>query len=258
MSISSVKIEKMGPKTSDFTKEELGLIDIDGLQRTFLKIGFKQLTNDEYFFMRDIAFNQYRLPMKYLKPIPNSFSYVSQKSQISGKEKDINNAGVVIEPLNADFFNLISYTPINQALPIGTMVTIDVETEFNCVGDKQPERMFIWSNNLKTDDDIESKIKKEKPNSTRTKPWIECCHYGAIDIGSKLIAKYEVENVDIDIIRSFSLYGFSRNDDKKEFTIWTFNYFNVSPMEILTMMKKQSGLNDKTPKIIDEILSKCK
>ena len=77
MSITSIKIEKMGPKASDFTKEELGLIDIDGLQRTFLKINFKQLTDDEYFFMRDIAFNQYRIPMKYLKPIPNSFSYIS-------------------------------------------------------------------------------------------------------------------------------------------------------------------------------------
>ena len=107
--ISSVKIEKSGPIAKDFTPEELKLIDIDGLQRTYMKITFNKLSDDEYFFIRDIAFNQYKIPMKYLKPVPNTFSYISQKSQISGKEKDIKNAGVVIEPLNADFFNMISY-----------------------------------------------------------------------------------------------------------------------------------------------------
>lgn len=256
--ISSVKIEKSGPIAKDFTPEELKLIDIDGLQRTYMKITFNKLSDDEYFFIRDIAFNQYKIPMKYLKPVPNTFSYISQKSQISGKEKDIKNAGVVIEPLNADFFNMISYTPINQAMPMGTIVTIDVETEFNTIDGKEPERKFIWSNNLKTDGDIKDKIKKEKPNSTRTEPWIKCCHYGAIDIGSRLTAKFEVSPVDVDVIHSFSLFGFSRSDERKEFTIWTFNYFNVSPADVLNMMKSVNGLEPTTIKIIDEVISKCK
>ena len=51
---------------------------------------------------------------------------------------------------------------------------------------------------------------------------------------------------------------FESEEGKKEFTIWTFNYFNVSPMDVLIMMKKQPEMNDKTPTIIDEILSKCK
>lgn len=251
--ITSVKVEKSGPVAKDFKPEELKLIDIDGLQRTYLKITFKELNDDTYFFMRDVAFNQYKLPMKYLKPVPNSYSYISQKSQISGKEKDIKNAGIVIEPLNADYFNLISYTPINQAIPLGTIVTIDVETPFNTVDGHEPERMFIWSNNLQTDSDIKDKIKAEKKNSERLEPWIRCCHFGAIDIGSRLTAKYEVATVDTDILHSFSLFGFSRSDERKEFTIWTFNYFNTSPFDVLRMMKGLKGLNESTPSIIDNI-----
>ena len=258
MAISSVKIERKGPKESDFKPEELKLFDIDGLQRTYLHITFKQLGDDEYFFMRDVAWNQYKLPMKYLKPVPNSYSYISQKSQISGKEKDIKNAGVVIEPLNGDFFNMISYTPINQALPIGTIATIDVQTEFNTVDGHEPERKFIWSDNLKTENGISEKIKKAKPNSTRSEPWIKHCHYGAIDIGSRLTAKFEVAQVDTEIIKSFSLFGFGRCDDRKEFIIWTFNYFNTSPADVLTLMKGQKDLAPNTVKLIDEVLSKCK
>lgn len=256
--ISSVKLNKSGPKASDFTPDELKLIDIDGLQRSHLTIAFNDLNDDTYFFMRDVAFNQYKLPMRYLKPIANSYSYVSQKAQISGKEKDIRNASIVIEPLNADFFNLISYTPINQSLPIGTVVIIDVETEFDTIDGREPERKFIWSNNLSTDNDITAKIMKENPASTRKEPWIKCCHYGAIDIGSRLTAKYEVATVDTEVMHSFSLFGFSRSDERKEFTIWTFNYFNTQPSDILQMMKKQPNLAPNTGKVIDEVLSKCK
>ena len=253
MSISSVKTTYKALNPKDFTPEELQLIDIDGLGRTYTTITFNKLSDAEYFFMRDIAYNQYMLPIKYLKPIPNSYSYIAQKSQISGNEKDIKNASITIEPLNADFFNQISYTPINQSLPLGTVVTIDVENPFDSVNGQLPERKFIWSNNLETDSNVKSSLKGK-----RTKPWIECCHYGAIDIGSRLTAKYEVQQVDTEIMRSFSLFGFSRSDERKQFTIWTFNYFNVSPIDVLQLMKKQPKLSKDTGKIIDEILSKNK
>ena len=254
--VNSVKITTSGPNSKDFSKNELKRIDIDGLQRTYLTIKWNNLTDEVYFAMRDIAASQYKLPIKYLKPIPNTYSYVSQKSQISGNEKDLKNASTTIEPLNGDFFNMISYTPINQGLPIGTMITIDVETEFNNVNGHEPERKFIWSNNLKTDHDIEQKIKSEKPNSKRLKPWIGCCHYGAIDIGSRLTAKFEVQYVDVEVVHSFSLFGFSRDDERKEFTVWTYNCFNTSPVEVLQLVKKHPKVEKETVSIIDEIVKK--
>lgn len=257
-SIAKVEIYREGPKYSDFTPEERKMVDLKGLQRTYMKITFKQLTDTEYFTIADIVKNQYALPIRYLKPIPNSYSYISQKSQISGKEKDIRNASITIEPLNCDFFNQISYTPINQSLPLGTVVTIDVSTPFDDVNGKPPERKFIWSKNLRTESGINSKIKTANPKSINTQPWLRCCHYGAIDIGSRLTAKYEVANVDTEIIKSFSLFGFGRSDERKEFTIWTFYCFNVTPVDILKLVKAQSNIRPETAKVIDEILSKCK
>ena len=141
---------------------------------------------------------------------------------------------------------------------MGTVVTIDVSTPFDDVNGKPPERKFIWSKNLKTESNINSKIKSENPKSINTQPWLRCCHYGAIDIGSRLTAKYEVANVDTEIIKSFSLFGFSRSDERKEFTIWCFYYFNITPVDVLKLVKAQSNIRPETGKIIDEILSKCK
>ena len=264
MSSSSSSIDKVetytnGPKASDFTKEELKLIDIDGLQRNYLKITFKSLTDDVYFALRDIARSQYALPVKYLHPVPNSFSYVSQKSQIYGKEKDIKNAGITIEPLNNDIANVISYTPINQSLPLNTVITIDVATDFDTTPDgKEPERKFIWSNNLQTSSDIESKIKKENPNSIYTKPWIGCCHYSSIDVGSRITGKFEVNMVDTEIVKSFSLFGFNRCDERKELIIWVYKCFNLMPVDVLKLIKKQDTTIDSSKKIIEEMISKVK
>ena len=68
----------------------------------------------------------------------------------------------------------------------------------------------------------------------------------------------EVQYVDTEIIKSFSLFGFNRSDERKEFTIWTYNCFNVEPKEILELMLKQPKLESTTPKILQEIISKCK
>lgn len=256
--VQDVSHYTIGPKASDFTEAEQKLIDLDGLQRNYLKITFKNLTDEVYFTMRDIAMLQYALPVKYLKNVPTSYSYVAQKSQMHGKDRDIKNASVTIEPLNPDIVNVISYTPINQSLPIGTVVTIDVEIPFevNAKGE-EPERQFIWSRNLKTVNDIESKIKELNPNSITTKSWIDCCHYCAIDVGSKLTAKYEVEYVDTEIIKSFALFGFSRCDEKKEFTIWVYKCYNLMPIDILKLIIQNEKLLDSSKNVINEIITKC-
>ena len=246
------------PMKSDFTPEELKLFDIDGYKRHNLKITFTKLTTEVEDTLRDIAFNQFALPMKYLKPVPDSYEYVCQKSQISGKEKDIKNAAVTIQPLNPDFVDVISKTPINQALPLGTIVTIDVETPYHVVDGKLPERKGIWAKNLRTVENITSIIMKEKPNSTRQLPWCWSTDFGVIDIGSKLSGKFEVAQVDTNIMKSFQLFLFRRPADRPEFTLSVFNYYNTSPIEVLELIKKQPNIHTTTPKIIDEIISKTK
>ena len=256
--ISKVEVYTKGPEMDKFTKEELKIFDADGFTRTFMKITASSVSDEYLDGLRDMLKLQYALPVKYLKLSPGSYSYISQKSQIQGKEKDIKNASVTIEPLNCDYANLIQYTPINQSLPIGTVVTLDESIPFETAPDgTEPERMFIWSSNLKTDDGIESKIKSVNPNSIRTKPWMECCHYGSIDVGSRISAKYTVSDVNTEIIKSFPLFGFRRSDEHKEFVIWVFKCYNMTPKDVLLLMQKQEKLGDAGKKLVKEILSKC-
>lgn len=256
--IKSVTTFTRGPIADRFTPAELKLIDIDGLQRDYLKITISKYTEDVYDMLRDIAKVQYALPVRYLKPSPGSYQYVSQKSQLSGNEKDIRNASLVIEPLNPDIFHVISYTPINQSIPLGTVVTIDVTTDFNTLPDGQePERRFIWSDNLIAPPDIEKKIKAAKPSSKTTRPWIGKCHYCAIDVGSHLTAKFEVSNVDLSIIKSFALYGFARSDDDNEFVLWTYRCYNVTPTEILGMIRDHEWTAETSKRLIDEVIKKA-
>lgn len=254
--VDKVSVSYFGPDPKRISPKDQKRIDLDGLKRAYLTISWSKISDEVYDTICDIAANQYALPMKYMKPIPNSYSYIAQKSQISGKEKDIKNAYIVIEPLNADFFNKISITPINQSLPLGTVITIDASVPFDSEDGKSPERKFIWSNNLCIESDIKSKIQKENPHSLTTEPFCKCVHYGAIDIGSRITAKYEVSVVDTDIIKSFSMFGFARDDDKKIFTIWTYKCYNITPLTILELLKKQPKLKPTTINIIDEIIKK--
>lgn len=257
--IDQVDIYVKGPEMDKFTKDELKLFDADGFTRTFMKIKVKEVNNEYQNGIRDMLKLQYSLPVKYLKVSPGSYSYISQKSQIQGKEKDIRNASVTIEPLNADYANLIQYTPINQTLPLGTVITLDESTPFEAdANGVEPERMFIWSSNLKTENDIENKIKNEKPDSIRVKPWMECCHYGSIDIGSHITCKFIVSEVDTEIIKSFPLFGFRRSDEHCEFILWVFKCYNLTPKDILMLMLNHKDLGMAGKNLIEMILKKCK
>lgn len=253
--ISSVEQYTNGPVDKDFTADELKLIDLEALQRTYMKITFKELNEDTYTFMRDVAKLQYTLPVKYLRPIADTFSYVSQKSHIVGNDKNVKNAGITIEPLNPDINNIVSYTPLNQSVPLGTVVTLDVETEFES---ETASRKFIWSDCLKTVADITEKIQAEKPNSIFIRPWAGKCHYCAIDIGSHVSGKYEVQYVDTSIVKSFQLYGMARCDDLKEFVIWVYHCYNLLPEDILKMISENDQSENTTKKMIKDILEKTK
>lgn len=261
--ITSAEIYTKGPDMKAFSNEELKLFDADGFTRTYLKIKAKNIDDSYCKAICEIVGHQYKLPVKYLQPVKESCSYISQKAQLSGNEKDLRNANVTIEPLNADYTNLIQYTPINQSIPLGTIVTLEVDIPYESTADKNgnliyPKRKFFWSSNLKTDKDIEAKIKAENPKSIRTKPWIECCHYGSVDIGSQIRYKFVVQNVNTKIVKSFSLFGFRRFDETKEFVMFTFKAFNITPIDVLKMIREMKDISKETIIFIDEVLKSAK
>ena len=68
----SVTIEHNGPNKKDFTKDELELIDIDNLQETIYIVKFSnELTIEDRMGIEEMMKLETKLPMKYLKPIPN-------------------------------------------------------------------------------------------------------------------------------------------------------------------------------------------
>ena len=264
--IESVKQYTQGPELDKFSKKELSMFDADGFTRNFLVIKPKEINNTYYEVLQDILAHQYKLHVRYLQPVRESCMYVSQKSQMNGNDNDIRNASVVVEPMNADYINMIQYTPLNQSIPLGTTVTLEVSVPFNretkTVGDKtmsvEPTRKFIWSSNLTTDKDIETKIKAENPKSIRTKPWMECVHYGCIDVGSEIKYKFTVAEVNTKIVKSFTTFGFRRSDELKEFVIYCFKCFNVTPIDVLKQIAELEDIKECTKKFISDVIAKCK
>ncbi len=252
--IKSAKVSVFGPNLKDFTDEEQQLFDIEGMRQHVLEIKFSQLSNETYLFMRDVAKLQCKLPIKYLKLVPGSFEYVSQKSQIFGNENDIKHANVTIEPLNNDYANIITYTPINQSIPIDTVVTLNISTPYNDTDTESAAQKFFWSNNLKTSNDIQEIIKQENPNSITLQPWMRCVHYGSIDIGSVINAKFMVDWADTELYSSYSLFNFRRDDNTATFYIWMYDAFNVSHTELIEMISAHDLSTDSTKSICSEIL----
>lgn len=257
--LSKCEVFTKGPSAKDFTKKELKMFDIEGFQRTYLKITAKEVTDEYMDGIRDIVQLQYNLPMRYMRLIPDTYQYISRKSLIKGTDKSYDRAAVTIEPLNNDYANTPIYTPINQSLPIGSTITVDIETPYDTLEDgTEPTRKFWWSNNITFEKDIKAKILKENPKSIHTEPILKCCHYGSIDVGSKLTAKYIVSVVNTAVYRSFSLFGFRRADHKKEFQMWVFKAYNMTPVDVLKMMLNEAILGDAGRALITEILSKVK
>lgn len=254
--IISAKKSVHGPQLKDFNEHERSMFDIDGMKQQVLTIEFKQLSDDEYLFMRDVARLQCKLPIKYMKLIPGSFEYVSQKSQIFGKENDIKKANITIEPLNNDYAHIITYTPINQSIPIDTIITLNISTPYNDTEKETAAQRFFWSNNLRTEPNIEKIIKTANPDSFHTAPWMKCVHYGSIDIGSIINAKFIVDWVDTELYSSYSLFNFRRDDSTKRFYIWTYNAFNVSFNELIQMISAHELATDSTKRVCAELLKK--
>jgi len=250
--ITSVYKTKLDPK--QFNSNQQNKIDFEGLGRTFLKITVDELTEEYYEALKHLFKLQYKLEVKYLKPVPDACRYISQKTPLIGNNKDITKASITIEPLHGNIFNtVVPRIPINQKLKLGTVVNLTAETTFM---KDDSDRKFLWSNNLsiaksgsestkKTNDESpsvfisggeSSKVKSDSASSLVTNNWLMNVHIGTIDVGSKIVGKFIVSNTDIQ--QSYSLFGFNRNDSEKYIILWIFNYYNITMEELIDRILK--------------------
>jgi len=246
--IDFITIDRVTLDRKLFNEKQQDKIDFNGLSRTYLTIKVKKIDDDYYDILKHLFKLQYKLDMVFLKPISDVCKYVSQKTPLTGNDKNIENATIVIEPLHGNLFNtIIPYTPINQSIKEGTIVNFNAETPFVIEKDDgiKSGRKFMWSNTLETIEEV--------PEN----PWLKCVHYGTIDVGSKVTGKFTVSKVDCDLQHSFSLFGFSRDDSKQVITLWIYDYYNVSLKELIEkIIKKNKEMQNN--KLLDSYLNEIR
>ena len=83
MSKLSIETAKNSVNHKAFTEEQLQYLDYERMNETITKITFpmkeKQMEDKYYEYIALFLKQQYKLPIKYLKPDIDSCSYISQK-----------------------------------------------------------------------------------------------------------------------------------------------------------------------------------
>lgn len=236
--INNKYVKTITPDITHMSEKQQKRVDINGLSRWVLKIdnNVKELDDKEQLSddINEICTHTNSLPMKRLEPIIDLCRYKSQKSRSEGKDRDINSASVVIEPLNEDVYNMIiPHVPINQSLPIDTAVTLKATIPFDT---EDSIRKFVWTSNFKASDKIEETILKENPKSINLHPWLDKCHLSSIDLGSVMSYKFLVKDVDISIHNSYQMFRFEREADDSFFSLSLYYAFNLSPKQLIEKM----------------------
>ena len=257
--IKSVSSSHVELNEKDFTKEQLERIDISHLGRTFITIVVNEVNEDYYKIMLELCSLQYKIPMRFLSPVLDVCEYIAQKSPLNGNNKDIAQASSVISPVNGNYFGtVIPYLPINQYMPIGSIVNLYLEVPYVDKNiDKEPVRKFFWSNNLTTNPNIQNEIKKENPNSFNLEPWLKCVHFGSLDIGSRIAGKFIVEETNPDVQHAYSLWNFTRSDETKTFQVSIYDFYNVSPKDLFTRLLNLAK-NELTQRYLKGVIDKLK
>ena len=221
--------------TSKFTEQELEYLDYERMNETCTIFTFPESTKnkimeddimeDKYyrFFAKFLQY-QYKLPVKYLEPDIDSCYYISQKTPVEDN-KPITSASITIEPLNQNVFKQISYTPINQAYEIGTVVSLHESIPYVDSDGNTPPRRLLTSASLVCQPLMNTKLKY-------TGLCNRCIPYSSIDIGSEIVGKFVIK---ISPLReSMALYRFRRPRDNI-LEIVTPDYLNVTCNYILDL-----------------------
>lgn len=249
----SINKQPINISTKHLTKDQLKYIDVDRMAetKTIIKFDYKQDNIPDILYEWFALFlkYQYRLPVKYLEPEIESCTYIAQKSPIPNNSKKITDASITIEPLNQNIFKQISYTPINQAFEIGTVVSLRESILYTNEDGSLPDRKLLTSASLECpqlDKDI-----KYKGLCNR------CIPYSSLDIGSEIIGKFTVKTSPLR--ESMALYRFRRPQDNI-LEIITPDYLNVDCKYIfeltLETIKQRQQIDKQTEDIFKNIINK--
>lgn len=219
----------------------LSYIDVENLSRTFNTFTFE--TNDIHQLNRLIALLiqfQYRVPVKYLKPVSEHCSYVARKSVRAEDDlKNYHDADVIIEPMHHDIFNTrIPSFPINQHIAIDSEVTIHVNTPYlqskssKDVNDiTQLGLKGIWSNDL-----VVTNPKEAFKDCSHKVLCNRSIHIDVIDVGSELNGTFKVSWLDRSTNKLHPAFGFMR-EKENVFTMWTYDHLEHPIKDVLTTIK---------------------
>lgn len=217
--IHSVEYYIVKPDLTLFDPRIHERIDVDGLTRIYTK--FKYSCTEEIFNLirRDLMQYQYKIPIKYLSAVSPTRHYMSAKS-VTGRIEDAN---LLIEPTNVDYQNVISSIPINQHIPIDSIITIDVETP-------KDERMFLRSSSLSSAEDLQAKISSATKAPLHVRPYPIGYHIMSLDCESKLSDKFKV--VMSNSLQFKQLFSVRFDDKNKTFEMIQLLPFALTPQEL--------------------------
>ena len=244
----SVNKHPIDISTEHLTKEQLQYIDIDRFRETKTTIVFpKQMTDDLYRWFALFLKYQYRLPVKYLEPEIDSCTYIAQKAPIPNNSKKITDASITIEPLNQNVFKQISYTPINQAFEIGTIVSLHETVPYINNDGSLPERKILTSASLECPQ-LDKNLKYRGLCN-------RCIPYTSLDIGSEIIGKFVIKTSPLR--ESMTIYRFRRPADNI-LEIITPDYLNVDCKYVFTLtletIKQRQDIDKSLEDIFDNII----
>lgn len=244
----SVSKQPIEITTKHLTKEQLQYIDTDRMAETKTTITFpSKMTDTLYEWFALFLKYQYRLPVKYLEPEIETCTYISQKSPIPNNSKKITDASITIEPLNQNIFKQISYTPINQAFDIGTIVSLHERIPYSNPDGSLPERKLLTSASLECQPLSKNIAFKGLCN--------RCIPYSSLDIGSEIIGKFVIKTSPLR--ESMTIYRFRRPEDNI-LEIITPDYLNVDCKYIFTLtletIKQRQNLDKQLEDIFNEVI----
>ena len=240
--------------TSKFTKEQLAYLDYERMDETCTIFTFPEsdknkvmeddIMDDKYYkFFASFLQYQYKLPVKYLEPDIDACYYISQKTPLDDPNKPLTSASITIEPLNQNVFKQISYTPINQAFDIGTVVSLHEIIPYVLDNGDTPPRGLLTSASLVCPLLNDNKV-KYKGLCNR------CIPYTTIDVGSEVVGKFIIKTSPLR--ESMALYRFRRPRDNI-LEIVTPDYLNVSCNYILDLTLSAMMKDNKDKQFADII-----
>lgn len=238
--MTKIETEHIKPNIKVFSEEQLRYLDYERMDETLTRITFEKTP---YSFFAKFLKYQYKLPVKYLEPEIENCWYISQKTYINTKSKNITDAEITIEPLNQNVFKQISYTPINQGIELGTIVTLYEKIPYTNPDGTIPSRRLLTSASL----DCSFKGLCNR-----------CIPYTAIDVGSEISGKFTVKTNPLR--ESMALYHFRRPKDNI-LEIITADYLNITPKYVFKLtkeeiLKREPNTEKEIIKILDDIISK--